>query len=749
MPLLEPLMSDLQEDYENSKGKETNSLVSKIMEEDNDGQRMPLDDQKQSQTQNQLMQLQNNNNNNNKGVEDWRRPRMSRKLARVSSSTPQTLEEEDDPRSEDEPVRAYGSAKPNIHQECSCRGLNALEDAEEEGYTSNEEEDDENEDYGAIEAASIHGNDDDTHSSKNNNSRLEKVDVQNDEMMKLDVHSSPQLHQSQQQYEPKGRNYPTHTANKETLMGNPPGATAMAQPKDGKNANEEDNNDDDSTTSLQAGACPNCWSAILLLWRRRKQNRRTRRAKKSKPSLTQTSIKLPFEERPESSPSQSTGMRKSATLASPNNNNKSSAKHHSPTLAINNNEMNEEVRAEAAASERKRVERTLALRALQSNVWGEFMGYLENDNVEGIHRIAGRAEIQKALPLWRNSNGEGIIHVLCRNKGAKAIDAILSGLEPDVRQYCISDFTERGRGMLPLHVASAKGDEDCVRVLLKYGADALTPVDDYGLSALNRAAGNGFGGVCQILLEAGADPMLRDKAGFTAFHRACFHGHIEALKVLMIFEEDEYHSFKRIINADALLLARGRSALHYVAMNASAGSQAEELVRLLVHVVGMNINIRCREGRTPLHEASLSGNVYAVDALVRHGANVNERVLGSGSTPLHLAVENFQIGVCATLLQDPDVDLHILDDTGLSPEMLAVEESRYDILELFGSPEIRRARAKNLALRRETLNNASTTSTVSIATTSTAATSSTSHIHPQRSQQQNNIGARRSVVSIW
>ena len=70
-----------------------------------------------------------------------------------------------------------------------------------------------------------------------------------------------------------------------------------------------------------------------------------------------------------------------------------------------------------------------------------------------------------------------------------------------------------------------------MRLLLKLGAE----LDERGLqrrTALMRAAAAGHADVVQVLLEAGANPRMRDEAGATAADLARQLGHAEALASL-------------------------------------------------------------------------------------------------------------------------------------------------------------------------------------------------------------------------
>ncbi len=76
-------------------------------------------------------------------------------------------------------------------------------------------------------------------------------------------------------------------------------------------------------------------------------------------------------------------------------------------------------------------------------------------------------------------------------------------------------------GETPLHIAARLGSEhntrECVTALLAKGADPNAVDAKTGMTPLHRAASHGNSHLCRILLEAGANPNLKDKWGRTAF----------------------------------------------------------------------------------------------------------------------------------------------------------------------------------------------------------------------------------------
>ncbi|CAH1132015.1 unnamed protein product [Ceutorhynchus assimilis] len=73
-----------------------------------------------------------------------------------------------------------------------------------------------------------------------------------------------------------------------------------------------------------------------------------------------------------------------------------------------------------------------------------------------------------------------------------------------------------------------------------------------------------------------------------------------------------------------------------------------------------------KDGQSPLHLCCQWGLEPVARALIEHRANVNVRD-ASLRTPLHTAIENQQDEIISLLLTVPEIDLSVLDKSGLSP----------------------------------------------------------------------------------
>ena len=80
------------------------------------------------------------------------------------------------------------------------------------------------------------------------------------------------------------------------------------------------------------------------------------------------------------------------------------------------------------------------------------------------------------------------------------------------------------KGTTPLMVASKHGHEECVLVLLDFGAD-VDASELFGGTALMMAAAEGHMDIAQMLFSAGASLTLKSRSGYTAIDYARIFGH--------------------------------------------------------------------------------------------------------------------------------------------------------------------------------------------------------------------------------
>ena len=185
--------------------------------------------------------------------------------------------------------------------------------------------------------------------------------------------------------------------------------------------------------------------------------------------------------------------------------------------------------------------------------------------------------------------------------------------------------------------------------------------DDYGTTALMRAAAGGQADVVEILVDMGADVKAKSDEGKTAMTYAKEYGYAEIAKLLRkagakepLTEENFLASVKaNDIDAVKLLLAEGIdiSECGTTAFMIAAEHGYTDIVRTLGNK-GVDVNAKDKYGRPLLMLAmSEKGKPEIVKFLVDNGADLD---IGGTTSPLTWAVERGYTDVVKSILARED-----------------------------------------------------------------------------------------------
>ncbi|XP_030291938.1 ankycorbin isoform X1 [Sparus aurata] len=199
------------------------------------------------------------------------------------------------------------------------------------------------------------------------------------------------------------------------------------------------------------------------------------------------------------------------------------------------------------------------------------------------------------------------------NEWNKNDERLLAAVEHGEAEKVASLLAKKGasavkldsEGKSALHVAAARGQTDCLSVILAHGAD-LSITDAAGYNPLHLAAKNNHTECCKKLIQSKLPIDATDSSGKTALHHAAASGNIQAVQLLC-----ELKSPINMKDADGL------TPLLLSAKN----SHAEVCCTLLD--CGAEINASDNSGRTALILASESNAVSVAEVLVQRGADLS------------------------------------------------------------------------------------------------------------------------------
>jgi ankyrin repeat protein len=213
-------------------------------------------------------------------------------------------------------------------------------------------------------------------------------------------------------------------------------------------------------------------------------------------------------------------------------------------------------------------------------------------------------------------------------------------------------------GCTALHHASAAGQTESVRLLVKAGA-YVEAEDAYTLflrhtqywSPLHYASAMGQAGVVRLLLGQGVKPdqtwvLLRPQA--QPLHVACEHGHVEVVRLLLDAGADETKTNEN----DRTPFIR---AVQY---------GQKSVVRLILDR-GQDVDGRTADGRLAYSSLYMAHVLSMAELLLERGADVNARDV-LGSTPLHGAAESGNVAL-ARLYLDRGAEPGASDQEGYDP----------------------------------------------------------------------------------
>ena len=226
------------------------------------------------------------------------------------------------------------------------------------------------------------------------------------------------------------------------------------------------------------------------------------------------------------------------------------------------------------------------------------------------------------------------IDILIERRQGKLLQDWLIRKKPEMSQL-VTD-----RSFSPVYDMIDNGLSNVVPIesLLLRGAYPNIVKPERGHTALHLAIERHLVDDVRTLLKHGANPLIVDETGTSAFHLAVHSGNIVLLKEILPFVQDV-----NVLGND------DKSALY-----AAARLNLTEVVTLLLQY-GARSRV-AEDPQTPLHVAAASGHIGPLIPIIKSGQNVDLRN-GDDITPLLLAIQSLscpgnQGYLCVTALLD-------------------------------------------------------------------------------------------------
>ncbi|XP_068111834.1 fibronectin type 3 and ankyrin repeat domains protein 1 [Hyperolius riggenbachi] len=194
-------------------------------------------------------------------------------------------------------------------------------------------------------------------------------------------------------------------------------------------------------------------------------------------------------------------------------------------------------------------------------------------------------------------NGEHLHRAVNMNDEEAVINILQSG-------HVKADIPDK-LSFTPLMVAAQKGYLRLVKLLVEHGAD-VHQENGSGKNSMMLACFSGHLDVVAYLREQGASWESRDRSGCTAMHWAADGGHVEVIRWMI---------------DDGCEVDSKDTGLHWTPlMRVSAVSGSTEVARCLI-AAGAKVNVKDKDGKTPLMVAALNNHEQLVRFLIESGAD--------------------------------------------------------------------------------------------------------------------------------
>ncbi|KAI4126476.1 MAG: hypothetical protein LQ338_003726 [Usnochroma carphineum] len=235
------------------------------------------------------------------------------------------------------------------------------------------------------------------------------------------------------------------------------------------------------------------------------------------------------------------------------------------------------------------------------------------------------------------------------------------------------DAADQNTGKIALHHAAETDHIEVAQMLIDHGADS-SKADSQGKTAVHHSLRGRDLRCLKFFVHGGADTIIQDLEGMTIWHLAAQEGNAQALTILLNRSEDSAPAIDiKAKNGKTPLLC-------------ASGGRSKEAVSLLLNA-GSNLDDTASDGSSSLHyaaesgspENSESGSLEVVEFLMEQGVDPFA-VTGDGLNAIHRAIASGSRNTAEIVrgLLEKGLDAHTAHNDGYMPLLhLVKHESRY------------------------------------------------------------------------
>jgi len=305
------------------------------------------------------------------------------------------------------------------------------------------------------------------------------------------------------------------------------------------------------------------------------------------------------------------------------------------------------------------------------NVSRDFLRACHNGDVDKVETLVEKHGIRDWSVFRHTASGDTALHVAAREGNMNIVRYLCECFNDLPMRFKVNVFNKDIKK--PLHEAAQFAREDILKYLLSKGAsvDVIKRGDWTPLMLACTKSGLAARHCIRALLAANANARLRNKDGWTPLLIACRTGDELVIETLLKHLPESINDRSN----------NGRTALHIAAFHGHVG--VISLLYTSSECTNANLlNAQDSSGSSPLHEAVKHGNLVTVKMMIRLlGADVN-LVDNVGQTILHVAALTGNVEIVEYILENNLIDVNYEASFGITPLIIAQRHNHSDVIKI-------------------------------------------------------------------